>query len=243
LIVVYEDKELPPARIEIQDGLDRFYRGWGSGARGETAVNCITFAPVRAERTAQMTLFVGEIYRGGEARPNALWSKTGPRGEPLPADLINAPEGGPVTGDLVQGPPDYPFMSVDGPQWDTYNQTVSIPAGHAWACLQVESAEHLTYNAASGVWTMTALWLPLSEAPTPTPTATATSTPTATPTSTPTSTSTPTATPTATATPTPGPFPPEFCPMLLVVFLILLLIALAVFAAWLLRRRRGGVTA
>ena len=216
LMVVYEDPNLPMNDVEIRDGLDRFYRGWGAGARGESTVTCFTFIPESVDRELSYTMFLGEINAGldevGEEdrpvdRPNALWYMTGVDPVYMPADMVNAPTEGPVTGELVQAPPDYPCASYDDPQWDTYTNTLTVPAGHTWACLQPESSEYLQWKPASGMWMASAGTLS-GEQPTPTPTFTATATPTPTPTSTP--TETPTSTPTSTVTQTPSPTPSSF---------------------------------
>ena len=207
LMVVYEDASLPVSKVEIRDGLDRFCRRWGEGPGGESAVNCFTFDQTTHDRQAEFILFLGEVKAGEDPRPNALWSKTGTDGDPMPVDMVNAPTDGPATGDLVQGPPDYPFSSVDGPQWDTYTARVAIPAGHSWACLQVESARDGDYQPPSAMWMTTAHVFSGEEPPTRTPTPTPSATPTATPTPTPTPTTTATLTPTPTTTPTETPTP------------------------------------
>ena len=178
LMVVYEDSILPYSRVQIKDGLDRFYRFWGEGPRAESAVNCFTFKADDAIRRLKMASFVGEIYMGGALRPNALWYKTGTPKEPQPADMVSAPSDGPPTGDLLQGPPDSPFMSRDNPQWDTYAKELVIPAGHTWACLQVESARHKSQEPASGVWLANGIAVPIEEPPEPPPTDTPTPIPT-----------------------------------------------------------------
>jgi hypothetical protein len=151
-------------------------------------------------------MFAAEIVRLGEEepRPNALWHLTGTDADPIPTDLVNAPTDGPVIGTLIQGPPDYPFGSYDDPQWDDYRNVVTVPAGHTWVCLQVESArdpQDASWRPASGILLATGRRLMLQE-PTPTPTSTATPTPTGTATPTPTGTLSPTPTSTATLTPT-----------------------------------------
>lgn len=151
LMVVYEDASLPVGRVEIQDGLDRFYRGWGEGERGETAVNCFSFDPAGFDRALDLTMFVADIVASGAPRPDALWYLTGSSTDPMPLDMVNAPDDGPFDGSLVEGPPSYPFQSSDGPQWDTYENTITIPTGDSWACFQIESAEYLDYQPASGV--------------------------------------------------------------------------------------------
>jgi hypothetical protein len=209
LMVVYEDPSLPVNDVEIKDGLDRFYRGWGEGPRGESAVNCFVFAPDAAERQFEYTMFLGEIQDDPEVeRPSALWHLSGTDADPMPVDMVNAPTDGPVTGDLVQGPPDYPFESYDQPQWDTSTNTLPIPAGHTWVCFQPESARYQQFQPASGMWMASAGTLIGREA-TPTPTATPTSTPTPSSTPTSTSTATPTSTPLATPSSSPTVLPTE----------------------------------
>jgi hypothetical protein len=207
LMVVYEDASLPVREVVIRDGLDRFYRGWGEGPRGETAANCVVMDPQPYDRQMEFWMFAAEIVRLGEEepRPNALWHLTGTDADPIPTDLVNAPTDGPVIGTLIQGPPDYPFGSYDDPQWDDYRNVVAVPAGHTWVCIQVESARDprdATWRPASGILLATGRRMMLQE-PTPTPTSTATPTPTGT--LSPTPTSTPTFTPTGRATDTVTP--------------------------------------
>jgi hypothetical protein len=158
------------------------------------------------ERQMEFWMFAAEIVRLGEEepRPNALWYLTGTDADPIPTDLVNAPTDGPVIGTLIQGPPGYPFGSYSDPQWDAYTNEVTIPAGHSWVCLQVESARDprdATWRPASGILMATGRRMRIEE-PTPTPTATHTPTPT------PTGTATPTPTGTTTPTSTPSPPPP-----------------------------------
>jgi len=243
LLVVYEDPSLPWNRIEIKDGLDRFYRPWwnqppDNPQRGETAVTCFTFEAFPEDRQMDITMFVGGVDISGPDRPNALWYRTGTDAEPMPTDLIfedsDTYDPGAVR---LEGPPNYPFRSLDGEEWDTYTNSIPLSAGDTWACIQIESAEYLTYRPSSGVgMTFVASFRVAQpeETPTPTATSTGTATPTATETGTvPTATSTgtvPTATSTATATPTtptgratptskppkpepPGPEPPTSTPI------------------------------
>jgi hypothetical protein len=199
LMVVYNDPGLPVREVVIRDGLDRFYRGWGEGARGETAANCVVMTEQPFERQMEFWMFAAEIVRLGEEepRPNALWYLTGTDGDPIPTDLVNAPTDGPVIGTLIQGLSDYPFGSYSDPQWDSYTNEVTIPAGHSWVCLQVESAvdpRDASWRPASGILLATGRRMRVEE-PSPTPTHTLTPTPT----------STLTPTPTGTAPPTPPP--------------------------------------
>ena len=173
LIVVYEDAGLPASRVEVRDGLDRFYRDWGEGPRGETGVNCHALGGADGAGNVDLWLVAAEVVRQGEEepRPNALWYLAG--SGPQPADLVNAPSGGPVSGIMLQGPPgDYPFASRDGLQWDTYHSSLPLPAGDDWVCLQVESAidpRDPGYRPASGVLLAQAASLPLDEPPPTTP--------------------------------------------------------------------------
>jgi hypothetical protein len=211
LMVVYEDPSLPTREVVIRDGLDRFFRGWGEGPRGESAANCVTMTAQPFERQMEFWMFAAGVIRLGEEepRPNALWYLTGTDDDPIPADLVNASSDGPVSGVLIQGPPDYPFCSCSDPQWDNYTNEITIPAGHSWVCVQVESAfdpQDLSWRPASGILLATGRRMRI-EADTPTPTSTATPTPTSTPTPTPTGTATPTSTATATPSPTQSPSP------------------------------------
>lgn len=242
LMVVYEDPEFSYGEVQVRDGLDRFYRYWGGGPRAESAVNCFTFEADDVEREMGMTSFVGEIYMGGAPRHNALWYKTGIPGESLPADMVSAPTNGPLTGDLLQGYPDSPFISQDGPQWDTYAKTLTIPAGHTWACLQIESAQYASDDPASGVWLANGIALRVKEPSRPTPTETSAPTPTPTWTPTPTSTAIPTPSDGKPNPPLPEPPkplpPPAICVPWLVVIPCCLLIGLLLLIVLLVRRRR-----
>jgi hypothetical protein len=225
LMVVYEDSLQPYNRVQIKDGLDRFHRYWGEGPRAESAVNCFTFEADKAQRGLKMASFAGEIYMGGALRPNALWYKTGTAEEPQPTDMVSAPTNGPPTGNLLQGPPDSPFMSKDNPQWDTYVKRLTIPAGHTWVCLQVESARYKSQEPASGVWLANGITVRIEEPPQPPPT------------------DTPTPTPTPTITPTPTddwpkpPDPPPCCIPWLLVIPCLLAIGLFLLFTMVVRRR------
>jgi hypothetical protein len=230
LLVVYEDPSLPWNRVEIRDGLDRFYRWWYNPPdepRAETAITCFAFEAFPEDRQMDITMFVGGVDISGPERPNALWYRTGTDAEPMPTDLIfedsDTYDPGAVQ---LQGPPNHPFESLDGEEWDTYTNSIPLSAGDTWACIQIESAEYLTYQPSSGVgMTFVASFRVAQpeETPTPTATATGTATPTATATGTTTPTTptgTPTATATGTATPTskrpkpepPGPEPPTSTP-------------------------------
>ncbi len=150
LLVVYEDAGLPYSRVEVKDGLDRMYRWWGSGARPESAVQCFDVPPHPYTRAMSLNIFGTGVDISGNDRPNALWYRTGDDSE-KPVDMLDTPNDGPIDPDAIelQGPPNYPFQSVSGEEWDTYTNTLTIPADDTWVCLQVESAEYLNYQPAS----------------------------------------------------------------------------------------------
>ena len=241
LMVVYEDPSLPWNRVEIRDGLDRFYRWWYNPPdepRAETAITCFDFEPSLVDRLMDITMFVAGVDISGQygERPTALWYRTGTDVGTMPTDIIfeefEGDEDHDPQAEELQGPPDYPFGSLDGSEWDTYTNSIPILAGDTWACIQVESADYLDYRPASGVGIAFGASFRVAqpeETPTPTATSTGTATPTATstgtaPTATPTGTTTPTATstgttPTATSTGTttptskpPGSEPPTSTP-------------------------------
>ncbi len=178
LIVVYENPQGPMTRVLIMDGLDRWYRGWGEGARGESAVYCFSGENIPIDAEFEYGMFVGEITREADPaarkdRPNALWYMTGTESDPQPPDMVNAPSDGPVTGTLIQGPPDYPFWSSDDPQWDTYYNKLLVAAGQSWVCIQPESANdpaNPDWKPASGITMAIAGGIVVDEPPPPTPT-------------------------------------------------------------------------
>ena len=147
LMVVYEDLTLPYRHVEVRDGLDRVYRTWGSGSRGESAVNCFAFDAASADRQMDLSVFAGGIT-AEVPRPNAFWFKTGTTADAVPVDIVDAPNDNPDPGaTMLQGPPTtYPFTSVNGAEWDTYSDQLTIPAGATWVCTQIESATHLDYT-------------------------------------------------------------------------------------------------
>jgi hypothetical protein len=75
-----------------------------------------------------------------ENRPNAIWYDTG-IGTP-PVNLIESSSE--PTGS-------YPLNAADGAQWDTYTSTITIPADHEWACIQLESIPTEGPNGNNGI--------------------------------------------------------------------------------------------
>jgi hypothetical protein len=172
LMVVYEDPSLPITRVEIKDGLDRFFRGWYTDEgpddpEAETAITCFTFESSPVDRLMDITMFVSGVDISRESgerplrRPTALWYITGTNIETMPTDIIFEDREGDKDHDpgatLLQGLPDSPspFRSLDGSEWDTYTNSIPIPADDTWACIQVESSDYsddtFGYMPASGV--------------------------------------------------------------------------------------------
>jgi hypothetical protein len=154
LIVVYENAALPVAYVEIQDGLDRAFRGWWTGQpdspeQGETAVNCFQFDALATPRPLDLRAFVGGTEPMPDAkhgdRPNSIWYRTG-TGTP-PADMLNADVDWnrdpliKLLDKVPTGPGDFALTAGDGGKWDTYTNSIIIPPGDTWACFQLESSE------------------------------------------------------------------------------------------------------
>ena len=147
LAVVYEDPALPIQNIELRDGQDNFFEGWDPPRGPDSEVACIEFDPLPFDRTMDYYVQVGGVAAVGENRPIALWSQTGTGA--LPTSLINQPQSNEIAGP----PPPYPFSNVDGREWDTYLNAMTIPANDRYACLQIESvADEPNLLGASGVW-------------------------------------------------------------------------------------------
>lgn len=147
LVVVYEDPTLPVQRIELRDGQDNFFEGWAPPRGPNSEIACFEFTPQPFNRPTNYYVIVGGVAAEGESRPVALWARTG-TGAP-PTTIINQP--GAVE---VDGPPEpYPFFNSDGREWDTYRNTLTVPANDTYVCLQIESvADEGTLLGASGVW-------------------------------------------------------------------------------------------
>ncbi len=148
LIVVYENAAMPVAYVEIQDGLDRGYRGW-TGDRGESAVNCFAFDALATPRPLDLTAFVGGIEPMPDAtygdRPNSIWYRTGTG--TTPTDMVNFGVNwnrDPLAMLLDKVPAaagDFALTANDGAEWDTYTNSIVINPGETWACFQLESSE------------------------------------------------------------------------------------------------------
>ncbi len=147
LVVVYEDPTLPVQRIDLRDGQDNFFEGWTAPRGPDSEIACFEFPPQPFDRPTSYYVMVGGVAAEGESRPIALWARTGTGA--LPTGIINQP--GSIE---VDGPPvPYPFFNSDGREWDTYRNTLTIPANDTYVCLQIESvADEVGLLGASGVW-------------------------------------------------------------------------------------------
>jgi hypothetical protein len=148
LMVVYENAALPVAYVEIKDGLDRAFRNW-SGDLGQTAVNCFAFDALATARPLDLTAFVGGIQPMPDTtwgdRPNSIWYRTGTG--TTPTDMLEADvdwNRDPLVNLLAKvptSPGDFALTSSDGPEWDTFTDSIVINPGETWACFQLESSE------------------------------------------------------------------------------------------------------
>lgn len=126
LVVVYEDMSLPMVRIVLEDGLDGFWFGWGAPVGPNSEVVGFDFVGSATDRDVEMFLVAGGTEH--DDRPNAIWTETGTGVKPT--NLITSPTS-------VGG--SYPLVGSDGSSWDTYGDSVMVPAGDEWLCVQVES--------------------------------------------------------------------------------------------------------
>jgi len=198
LLVVYEDGALPYSFAEIVEGLDGAYHNYPSPRGPDTEVACVQFAATGSPRTMNLSFFVGgvNISGGPGSRPNSIWYQTGTGA--TPSNLVNQLPATEIGGQ--------PLDSLDGEEWDTYQDSITVSAGDTYACFQIESPPP---DGASLLWVNLSVSM-AQDAPTDTPTPTNTFTPTPTNTFTPTPTNTPpaatdTPTPTSTSTDTPVP--------------------------------------
>ncbi|MCW5858208.1 MAG: hypothetical protein KIS63_07970, partial [Caldilineales bacterium] len=204
LVVLYADPVRRPHLVGLAEGLD-LAQGVGAPPSGPgIKPAAFVFDPAPIARTASLITAAGGASAGAN---NSIYFQTGTGAPPL-TDIYG-------TGSLLAADP---LMSNDGPVWDTYEASITIPAGATYLAVQLSSDMP---NPASLEWILQSLemeqecpdlatWTPTPTATpdeTPTPTPTATEGPSPTPTDTPTETPTPSVTPTATATFTPSPTP------------------------------------
>ncbi len=159
LIVVYEDLGLPVSQTTINDGLDSAFWNFAPPRGPNTEVTCFTFAATATSRDLDFVLLGGGVATN-VLRPNAIWYQTGTGGQP--SDLVNQPGATEIGGQ--------PLNSNDGDEFDTYTNTITVPAGDTFACFQVESISDQVESGASFVWIAASARIQTAVAsPTPTP--------------------------------------------------------------------------
>jgi hypothetical protein len=205
IIVIYGCPDFPLARVSVYAGLDWFYEGLPDApdAGPFSEVICLTFPASAQARTLSLDGIIGgQANAAAPFRPHTLYYITG-SGTP-PTTTQNPPE--PVLPGLPgvqQFPPNTVWTSNLGQEWDRYQNTITVPAGATYVCLQAESHGEGGLVGISGDLLSPVFTLPLEQAadtPTNTATTTSTNTATSTLTSTPTNTATTTATSTVTNT-------------------------------------------
>ena len=161
MIVVYEDPGLPVGLAEINDGLDAAYWNFPAPRGPNTEVTCFQFAAAGSARNLEAFILGGGIDTG-VLRPAAIWYQTGTGG--LPSDLVDQVGATEIGGQ--------PLDSNDGDEFDSFNTTITVPAGDTFACFQVESiSDQPGLNGASFVWLASAARIQVvSQSPTPTAT-------------------------------------------------------------------------
>ena len=108
-------------------------------------VTCFQFTISTSDRTLDYTFIVGDVDISAlpTLRPNAIWYQT--RSGALPGALVNQPGATEIGGQ--------PFNSNDGDEWDTYVNSLTVPAGDTFACFQIESiSDDPPLNGASFIW-------------------------------------------------------------------------------------------
>jgi hypothetical protein len=164
-MVVYEDGSLPVSYVSINDGLDSFCCTFKTAQESNSEVTYFDFASGTEKRSADVAMFVAGITPPDPEpeepelgiRPNAVWYQTGDAAKP--GNLIDA-DGT----ELAGGPPaPYPLGSSDGQLWDTYDDSVAVPAGNSWLGLQVESVSDGEGLCCHGLFVAAGMAIPAGE--------------------------------------------------------------------------------
>lgn len=172
--IVYEYAPQNPAEdqseVVIYEGQDSFFRNFTPTAGPHSDVQCVDFAAESTVRQVSMEHFVSGVDPTSDAdnkRSSAFWYLTGTDANrltdtsPVPG-IINLDD--PVLGQAIGYRPqngEYPLYGNNGLEWDNFDTSgfVEIPAGHTWACFQIESGDSQdlaglgnTHLPASGMW-------------------------------------------------------------------------------------------
>jgi LPXTG-motif cell wall-anchored protein len=153
VLVVYDDGS-GLKDLVVRDGVDTAYIDFAP-PNDTTTEQTYTFDASSTDREATFTAFASSVFDSTGERPNALR----------------------VVIDGVETTLADPFSSDDGLEYDTYETTLTIPAGATTLTLQALSVDDGSGNQpASLVWTMGALALPAPTVPPTTSTSTTSTT-------------------------------------------------------------------
>lgn len=151
LLVISTGPNCAYSRIVLNYGIDGFFWNFPDPAGPDTLVTCVDIPAATAARPLEIQMFVGGTASMHEPRPNRIWYAVG-SGTP-PTNIIS----GQNPANILAGPPlgqaigDYPLNGDNG-QWDTYVNTITIPAGATYACFQIESIDNDDPLGVSAVW-------------------------------------------------------------------------------------------
>ncbi len=116
VMVIYDDGSLP-ADIQVRDGLDLAFINFANPLNS-TVPQTFNFAAASVDRTANLAMFFGSVSNRG-FRPNSIEVTT----SGVTTTFSNL------------------LASLDGPQWDTLNLPINIPAGATSLTVQAFSRD------------------------------------------------------------------------------------------------------
>lgn len=128
ILAVYKDSTKEPSFFGIKGGLDYAFYNFSDPMGPDTQVYTYYFDPAPYDRIADTTLLVGD-GEAGTSRGDNLWFQSGTG--TAPTDLVDQPGASEIATNFM--------VQSDGPQWDTFSTTATIPAGHTYASFQIES--------------------------------------------------------------------------------------------------------
>ena len=138
LFVIFDDGTT--SDITVLDGHDHAYLGGDTAKRKVTVAQTFTFGPALADRTANLVMFFGDVE--SSSRPNSIDITLSDGVTDTVITLVN------------------PLAGNDGPQFDTLNESVTIPAGAISLTVQAFSEGR---GAASFNWINVSLSIPDDE--------------------------------------------------------------------------------
>ncbi|MCB0082394.1 MAG: hypothetical protein KDE47_15750, partial [Caldilineaceae bacterium] len=151
LVVISQGATCSYGQVQLNFGLDGFFWNFPPDAGPDTQVTCAEFAAAPTDRTLAMQMYVGGVEHD-EMRGDRIWYATGSGAKPTDivsgGDPNNVLDGPP----LGENHPPYPLNGSNG-DWDTYVNSITVPAGATYACFQIESIDgRQPVNGTSGVW-------------------------------------------------------------------------------------------